>query len=127
MVAKDRECVRGEGARRDMEGCRRELACDLIHIGDHQQQALGRGKRRRQRSRLQGPVHCARSSAFALHFDDVRDAAPGIRHALGRPLVGPFAHGRRRGDWIDGDHLAHAISDIGDGLIGVHGLELALH
>ena len=47
MVAKDRQRLRRQRTRRDVEDARREFAGDLVHVGQHQQQAL----RRRERGR----------------------------------------------------------------------------
>ena len=48
VVAEDRQRVRGERPRRHVHRERGELARDLVHVGNHQQQALGRRKGRRQ-------------------------------------------------------------------------------
>ena len=45
VVAKNREGVRGQRARRDVQHRRRQLTRDFEHVGDHQQQALRGGKR----------------------------------------------------------------------------------
>ncbi len=127
VVAKNRERVRGQSARGYVKHGRGQFAGNLVHVGDHQQQSLRRGKRGRERSGLQGAVHGSGGAAFTLHFDDVGHAAPGVGHALRRPLVRPLAHRRRRSDRVNGDHFARAIRDIGDGFVGVHGLEFALH
>ena len=46
---------------------------------------------------------------------------------LGGPLVRPLAHRRGGSDGVDGDDFVDAIGDVRDRLVGVHGLELALH
>ena len=127
VIAENRERVRGERAGRDVERGRRQLAGNLVHVGDHEEQSLGRGKGRGERSGLECAVNSARGSALTLHFDHMRHAAPGVRNAFGRPLVRPLAHRRRRGDGVNGDNLAYAVGDVGDRLIGVHGLEFAFH
>ena len=53
VIAEDGQRVRGQGARRDVENCGRKFARDLEHVGEHQQQALRRGERRRERTSLQ--------------------------------------------------------------------------
>jgi hypothetical protein len=47
-----------------------QLAGDLVHVGDHQQQTLAGGEGRRQRAGLQRAVHRAGGAAFRLHLDD---------------------------------------------------------
>jgi hypothetical protein len=106
VVAEDGEGVRCDGARGHVEGRRSKFAGDLVHVGDHQEQSLGSGEGSGKRSGLQGSVNGSSGAAFALHFDDVRHAAEGVRNAFGRPLVRPLAHRRRWRDGIDGDHFA---------------------
>ena len=45
MIAKDIQCLRCHRTGRNMKHSGQQLAGDLIHIGDHQQQALGSGVR----------------------------------------------------------------------------------
>src|SRR3974377_2633820 len=66
-------------------------------------------------------------ASFTLHLAHVWDSPPRIGHGLRGPLVSPFAHRRRRGDGVNGNHFIHPISHMSDGLVGVHGLKLALH
>ncbi len=61
----------------------RQLARDLVHVRQHQQQALRRGEGRRQRAGLERPVDRAGGAALALHLDDV--AAPRPRRSAARP------------------------------------------
>ena len=89
VIAENRKRVGGDGAGRDVERCRSQFTRNLVHVGDHQQQALRGGEGRGQRSGLQGAVNRAGGSAFTLHFNDMRDAAPGVGHGLRGPLVGP--------------------------------------
>ena len=46
VVAEDREGVGRDRAGRDVDDRRRQLAGDLEHVGDHQEEALRRGERR---------------------------------------------------------------------------------
>ena len=120
VVAEDRERVGGERARGDVDDGGRELAGDLEHVREHQQQPLGRGERRRQRAGLQRAVHGAGGAALALHLDHLRHGAPGVRHSL-RPTMCPPSSpiGGRRRDRVDRDHLARAVRDPGDRLVSV--------
>ena len=81
VIAEDRQRMRGDRARRDMKDRRRQLACNLEHVRDHQQQPLARRKRRRERAALQGTVHCARRAPFALHLHHGGNRAPQVRPA----------------------------------------------
>ncbi len=92
VVAEDRERVRGDGSCRDVHDERRQLACDLVHVRDHQEEPLRRRERGRQRSRLEGAVDRARRAPLGLHRRHERNGAPDVVPALGGPLVGELAH-----------------------------------
>ena len=106
VVAEDRQGVGGDRAGGDVDDRRRQLAGDLEHVRDHQQQALRRRERRRQRALLQRAVERAGGAGLRLHLDDVGDGAPQVRPAGGRPVVAVLGHRRRGRDRVDRDHLA---------------------
>ncbi len=124
MVAEDRQRMRCDGARGDVEDRRRQFAGNLVHVGNHQQEALRRRKGRRQRPRLQRAMHRAGGAAFGLQLDDLRHAAPDVGLALRRPFVGQFAHAGRGGDRIDRDHFGNPEGNRGDGFVAVDGEHL---
>ena len=127
VVAENREGVGRNRARADVECRSRKFACDLVHVGDHQQQALRSREGRGEGPGLERAMNRTGSAAFALHFDHVGHAAPDVGHFFRRPLVRPFAHVRRGGDGINGDDLIEAVGDICHCLVAVHGLEFTLH
>lgn len=92
VIAEDGQRVRGDGSRGNMKDGRRQLAGNLEHVRDHQQETLAGGKRRRQPAALQRAVHRAGSAPFALHLDDRRNTAPEVWPARGGPGVGRFSH-----------------------------------
>ena len=92
VIAEDGERVGGEGARRDMEHGGGELAGDLKHVGDHQEQALRCREGSCQRAGLQRAVDGSGGAAFALHLDHRRHGAPDVGFSAGGPLVRPFPH-----------------------------------
>jgi hypothetical protein len=124
VVAEDRQRMRGDRSRGDVEHRRRQLARDLVHVRDHQQQPLRRGEGRGQGAGLQRAVYGTGGTGFALHYDDRGDGAPEIRPLLGRPGVGPFAHRRRGRDRIDRDHFIQGVGDTGSGFVSI---EQGLH
>ena len=119
VVAEDRERLRGQRARRDVEHRRGQLAGDLVHVGDHQQQALRRGEGGGQRPGLQRAVQRAGGAAFALHLDHRRHGAPDVGLLFGGPLVRPFAHGGGRRDRINGDDFVGLVGDVGGRFVAV--------
>ena len=121
VVPEDREGVRGDGAGRHVHAVGGQLPRDLVHVGDHQEEALRRRERRGQRPGLERAVDGARGAPLRLHLDDFGDVPPDVLHPLGGPLVGPLAHVRGGGDRIDGDDLVRPVGDRGDGFIPVKG------
>ena len=126
VVAENGQGVRGQRARGNVEHAGQQLAGDFVHIGDHQQQALGRRKGRRQRARRQGAVHGAGSAAFGLHLGHVYLLAEQVLPALRRPLVDVLGHRRGGGDGVDRCYVAKGIGDVADGAVAVNG-DLACH
>ncbi len=119
LVAEDRQRVRRERPRGDVDHGRRELAGDLVHVGDHQQEALRRRERRAQRAGLESPVQRPGRAALALHLDHLRDGAPQVRPSGGGPGVRELAHRGGRRDRIDGDDLRQPVRDRGGRLVPV--------
>jgi len=67
----------------------------------------------------------AGGSAFALHFDYFGHRAEDVGAPLIAPLIGPFAHRRRRRDGVDGDDFVGAIGHVAHRFIPVHGYEFS--
>ncbi len=59
VVAENRQSMSRHRARGDVKYRRRQFAGDLVHVGDHQQQALGRGEGRGQGSGLERAMNCS--------------------------------------------------------------------
>ena len=119
MVAEDRQGMGRHGARRHMEDRRRQFAGDLVHVGNHEEQALRGREGRGQRPGLQGAMHGAGGAALGLQLDNPRHGAPDVGPALRRPFVGEFAHAGGRRDRINGDDFGNAVGHVGDGFIAV--------
>ena len=121
MIAEDRQTLGGQRPGRDMKHRRRQLAGDLVHVGDHEQQALRGREGRRQGAGLQRAMHRAGGAGLALHFHHLRHFAPQVGLAGGGPLVCQFRHGRGGRDRIDRADFVDAIGGVGDGLVAVEG------
>ena len=127
VVAEDRERVRRERPRGHVHDERRQLARDLVHVRDHEEETLRGRERRGEGARLNRPVHGARGAALGLHLDDLGHVAPDVLLALRGPLVGPLAHVRGGRDGIDRDDVVRAMRDRGDGLVGIEREQSAGH
>jgi hypothetical protein len=119
VVAEDGQSLSREGTRCHVHYRAGQLARDLVHVRDHQQQTLGRGEGRGQRSALQGAVQRARRAALALHLHDGGDRAPNVRTPTAGPFIGQFGHRRGRGNRIDTGQFAEPVRDRRRRLIAV--------
>jgi hypothetical protein len=102
-----------------VEHARKQLAGDLVHVGDHQQQTLRSGERRGQGAALQRSVHGACGSGLGLHFNDFNGLSEDIFTALGGPLVHELGHRRRRRDGIDGRDFREHVSHMGRSVVTI--------
>ena len=127
VVAEDVQRVAGHGPGGHMEYSGKQLAGDLVHIGDHQQQALGGGVSSGQGAGGQGAVDGAGRAGLGLHLNDLDGLAEDILAASGGPLVHVVRHGAGRRDGIDAGHLGKGVGHVGGGGVAVHSFELACH
>ena len=125
MVAEDVQSVGGQGTSSDVEDAGEQLACNFIHIGDHQQQALRCGVGGGQGAGGQGTVDGTGSASLGLHFDDLDRIAKDVLLTLSRPLIHVVGHGAGRSDRIDASHFGKCVGDPRSGVIGVHRLLLS--
>ena len=111
VVAEDRKALSRERTGSNVQHRRGELPRDLVHVRDHEQQALRCGERRREGAALQRAVESAGGTSLALHLDDGGDASPQVRPPLTRPLVGKLGHRRRRSDRVDAADLVESVGN----------------
>ena len=124
VIAEDGQRVIGERTGGHMEHAGQQFAGDLVHIRDHQQQALGSGEGGRERAGGERAVHSARSARFRLHFRNADLLAEQVQPAVGSPVVCNLRHGGRRGDGVYRSHIGKRICYMrGSGIaIDCHGL-----
>ena len=127
VITEDVQRVAGKRSRRDVEHARQQLARDLVHVRDHQQQALGRRIGRRQRARVQRAVNRARSAGLRLHLLHLHRRAEDVLAACRRPLVNVVRHRARRRDRVDRRYFRKRIRYMGGRVIAVHCLVVSLH
>jgi hypothetical protein len=104
-----------------------QLAGNLVHIGDHQQQPLAGGKGGGQRAGLQRPVNGPGGSAFGLQFHHGGDGAPDVGFAHGGPRIGVFPHGRGGSNWVNGNYFVGFVGNVGCRLVAVNSYLLSGH
>ena len=121
LITEDVQRLRGQGARAHMEYAGQQFAGDLVHVGDHQQQALGRGKGRGHGAGYQRAVHSASSTRLALHLNDVHRLAIDILTAGRCPFVTRFRHRRGRRNRVDGSYIAERVRNVRGGGIAING------
>ncbi|MPM24338.1 hypothetical protein SDC9_70820 [bioreactor metagenome] len=127
MVAEDVQRVGGNRSGGDMKHSRQKLARHLVHVGDHQQQALRGGVGGGQGTGGQGAVDGAGGACLGLHLHHLDFGAEDVFLSSGGPLVHQVCHGGRRGNRIDSRHLGKRVADISSGVVTVHGLKFSCH
>ena len=120
VIAEDRQRMRGQRPGGDMDDAGGELTRDLVHVGDHQQEALRGRERAGEHAALHRAVHRAGGTALGLHLDHLGHLTPDVRQARDGPFVGELGHRRRRRDRIDGEDIADAIGDRGDSFVSIN-------
>ena len=121
VITENAQGMSGQSTGADMENARQQLAGDLVHVGDHQKQALAGGEGGGQRAGNKAAVHGARRARFGLHFAYMDGLAEKILRAFSRPLIHDLRHGRGRGDGVNGCHVAERIRNVANGGIAVNG------
>ncbi len=125
VITEDVQGVAGDGTGGNVEHARQQLAGDLVHIGDHQQQALGCGVGGGQSTGVQGSMNGAGRTGLRLHLLHLDGRAEDVLAALGRPLVNIVGHRAGRGDGIDSGNFGKGVGYVGSGGIAVHGFEVS--
>ncbi len=92
VVAEDRQRLGGQCAGGHVEHGREHFTGDLVHVRDHQQQALRGGVSGGERACAQRPVHGAGSPGFGLHFGNGDHVAKHIYLTLAGPDVSVLTH-----------------------------------
>ena len=124
MVAEDGQGMRGQGAGRHMEDAGQQFAGDLVHVGNHEQEALRGREGAGQRTAGKHAVHGAGRAGLGLHFPHEHFLAHEIESAAGGHLVHHFAHDGRGRDGVDGGRVGQGVGNMRGGVIAVHGFHL---
>ena len=121
VVAENRKRLSGQRPRGDVKHRGRQLAGDLEHIRDHQQQSLRRRERGGKDAGLQRAMDRAGRASFALHLDHRRHGAPDVGLVLGGPLVRPLPHVGRWRNGINGNDFVNLMRYVCGCLVAVDG------
>ena len=127
MVTEDVQCMRCNGTSGNVEYTRKQLACDLVHIRDHQQKTLRCGVGGGESTCCQRAVYGACRTCLGLHFDNLYGSTENVLLTCGCPLVNAVCHRAGRGDRIDARNLGKRIRHMCRSGITVHGLHLSCH
>ena len=119
VIAEDAQRMSRHRTGRDVQHRRRQLAGDLVHVRQHQQQTLRTGEAATQRAGLDRAVERPGRAGLRLHLDHPRHGAPDIRTPLCAPHIGQLAHRRRRRDRVDRTDVAESVRHGGRSLVAV--------
>ena len=127
VITEDVQSVGSDGTGRDVEDARQALARDLVHVRDHQEQALRSRVGGGQSAGSERAVDGTGGTGLGLHLDHVDGRAEDVFAALGCPLIDVVCHRAGRGDRVDTRNLGERVRYVRGRLIAVHGLELTSH
>ena len=127
VVTEDVQGLGGDGTGRHVKDAGQLLGCDLVHVGDHQQQALGSGEGGGDGTGTKGTVHSTGSTGFGLHLNNLDLVAEDVLQAGSAPLVHRISHGAGRSDGVDGSHIGERIGYVRRSGIAVHRLFCSGH
>ena len=127
MVAEDVQRVGRDAACGNMDDAGKQLACDFVHIRDHEQKSLRCRVGGRERTGCKGAVYGARSACLGLHLHDLDSFPEDILEARSGPRIRHFSHGAGRSNGIDGGYFRERIRYMRRGGIAVHGNLFSCH
>ena len=110
-----------------MEDPGQQLTGYLVHVGDHEQKALGGGKGGGQGSCGQASVHGPGGTGLGLQLPDGYLLPEDVLVAFGGPFVGNLAHVGGGGNGIDGCSIAQGIGDVGCSCVSVNSFHFFRH
>ena len=127
VVAEDGQGVGGHRPGGDVDDVGLQAAGDLVHVGDHQQQALGGSEGGGEGAGGQRAVDRAGGPRLRLHLGDAHRLAEDVLPAGGAPLIGQLRHDGRGGDGVDGSHLGKGVGHVRRSGIAIHGDDFSFH
>ena len=127
LVAEDAQGVGGKRAGGNVEHGGEQFARDLVHVGDHEQEALRGRKRAGHGARDQRTVHGTGGARFGLKLTHGNGLSHQVFFAGGGPVVSQFAHHGGRRNRIDTGDVAQRVGDMRGCRVAVHGFPFLGH
>ncbi|CCX37220.1 putative uncharacterized protein [Clostridium sp. CAG:1013] len=127
MVAEDVQRVGSQRTSGNVDDAGQQLTGHLVHVGDHQQQALRSGVGGGESTGRQGAVHSASGASLGLHFGDPDFSAEQVLAACSGILVGLIRHHGRGRDGVDGSNVGKRIRYMRGGAVTIHGFHFSCH
>ncbi len=128
MVAENVQRMGSNAACGNVEYAGQQLAGDLVHVGDHEQQTLGCGVGGGERTGGKRAVNGACGAGFGLHFHNLYSLAEDVDSRLaenvlvgGGPGVCDLSHGRGRCDGVDSGNFGERVRNVCGSGVAVHG------
>ena len=127
MIAEDAQRMCRQRTCGTMNDTRKEFTRHLIHVRDHQEQALGSGVCGGQCASCKGAMHCAGCARLGLHLGNLYFSSEKILSVCSSILVRLIRHRGRRGDRIDRSNIRKRIRYMRGGGVAVHSFSLSCH
>ena len=127
MVTEDVQCMGCNGTSGNMEYARQQFACDLVHIRDHQEQALRCSVGGGQSTSSQRTVYGTGCASLGFHFNNLNGCAKDVFSAGSCPLVNVIGHRAGRGNRINTSYFGKRIGYVSRSGIAVHGFHFSCH
>ena len=127
VVAEDVQGMGGHSTGGDVDDAGQQLAGHLVHVGDHQQQALRSGVGGGKGTGRQRAVHSAGGASLRLHLGDADLSAEQVLAACGGIFVGLVRHHGRGRDGVDGGNVGKRIGNMRGCAVAIHGFHFSCH
>ena len=127
VIAEDVQGVACDGTCADVENAGQQFACDLVHVGYHQQKALGRSIGGGEGACIQRTVDSAGGAGLCLHFLHLYRRTEYVLTACRTPLIDKVCHRTGRRNGVDSCDFSKRVGYMGGCIVAVHSLEVSLH
>ena len=127
MIAEDVQRVGSDAACGYVDDTGKQLACDFVHVRDHEQKSLRCRVGRREGACRERAVYGACRACLGLHLHDFDTFPENVLESGCRPRVRHFSHRAGRGDGVDGGNFRERIRYMRRGGIAVHGNLFSCH